>query len=248
MISGCLDAETVVFIKKDGSGTVTETVMFADEAVAWSCTNSPATLLAMQRRRCMVRAQSMGRNTRLEFFRELRSNGRVGFSAIYGFKDVRSLAIDPQPDAFLLGQIASQKPSSLRPVTFTLESDNLVVNFPKPVPDEPATPEPKPQPIPRNLIAEQRAAVRTMFAGFRVRLLVKVDGTIGRTTAAHIEPGNRDTLVLFDLEVAKLLANDKHLDQLLTAGRIDDIDTARKRLAGLPNVRIESTERVEVEF
>lgn len=251
LASGCLDAETVVFVRKDGSGTVTEKVMVANEVAAWSGSNSPAAMLAVQKGRCAARASAMGREAKLESFQEVREKGMTGYMAVYAFKDVRNLILDPQPDVSLLGHLAPKQAAKAKPVTFGFDrggTASLVVNFPKPRPDEASQPLVPPPPLPRNLAAEQRAVIRTMFADFRVRLNIKLQGTIAGTTATYVEPGVRDTVVLMDMNIGKLLKTDRYIDRLLTMGRIDDVDTARKRLATMPDIRLESSERIEIGF
>lgn len=251
LLAGCLDTSTVVYVKKDGSGTVTEKVMVTDELAAWTGTNQTGPTFACNRNRLKDKAAAMGRDVNLESVEELREKGMTGFRAVYAFRDVRNLAIDQQPDFAILGNLAPKQASRSRPVTFGFDetgSPTLVVNIPKPRAEDDVPLQASPPPIPRNLIAQQRAVIRTMFAKFRIRLLVKVQGTITGTHASHVEPGDRNTVVLLDLDVGKLVKDDLQLDKLMAMGRIDDIDTVRRRLVGMPGMKVENAERIGIEF
>ncbi|MEI6807792.1 MAG: hypothetical protein WCN95_03645 [bacterium] len=250
LLYGCLDANTVIHVNKDGSGTVTETIKVKESLMPWAGTNQVAFTLAGNKSRLANRALAMGRNVNLTSVQDLQEQGVIGYIAVYAFKDIRTLNIDLQPDATMLGQLAPGQTDKRRIVTFALNTDNssLVINIPRRGMNETSMSRPAFQPLPKNLVSEQRAVVRTMFEKFRIQLRVTVQGTIGRTNATSVEPGNRNTVVLLDLNIDKLLEDDRQLDKLLTMGQIDDIDTARIKLAGLPGIKIEPSDHVTIEF
>lgn len=239
----------VIYVKKDGSGTVTETIKIKESLVPWTSSNQTAFTVAGNKSMLAARALAMGRNVSLTSVEDLQDHGMIGFKAIYTFKDIRTLTIDLQPNTAVLGQLAPGQ-TDRQPVTFAMNNDgsSLTINIPKPEINETIKSQPTFQPVPKNLIPEQRAVVRTMFADFRIQLCVTVQGIIGRTNASSIEPGDKNTVVLLDLNIDKLLEDDRQLDKLLTMGKIDDIDTARIKLAGMPKIKIEPSDRVTIEL
>lgn len=250
LLCGCMDANTVVFVRKDGSGTVTETIMIRESLAPWTGTNQAAFTVAGNKARLADRASLMGQNVFLLSAEEVHVNGMIGLKAVYAFKDVRSLTVDMQPDVSLLGKLGPVQTDKRRPVTFGFgaKGDSLLINVPKTGVNEAVTSLPRPSNVPRNLAPEQRAVVRTMFAGFKIKLCIRIEGAIATTNASFIERGERNTVLLLDLDIEKLLEDDRIMDKLLAMGRIDDMDTARRKLAGLPDMRIEPADRIEIGF
>ena len=83
LLCGCFNASTSVTVKKDGSGTVTETVLITETVAAWTGTNSAEANLYSHKLRCRDRAINMGRGVTLGTVEEVRTNGMTGFKAVY---------------------------------------------------------------------------------------------------------------------------------------------------------------------
>ena len=251
LLCGCFNASTAVTVKKDGSGTVTETVLITETVAAWTGTNSAEANLYSHKLRCRDRAINMGRGVTLGTVEEVRTNGMTGFKAVYAFKDVRHLAVDQQPDLSILGNLVQGKTTGSLPVTFGLDmssSPTLVVNFPKPRTPANSLAQTLVPPMPKGIVADERAVIRTLFKNFRIQLSITAQGGVVSPKASHIASGGKDTAFLLDLDIAKTLEDDRQLDKLLALGQINDMDTARARLSGAAGIKIEPAERIEIVF
>jgi len=249
LLCGCLNSSTVILVRQDGSGTVTEKVLVTMLANGLAGINLQTTNAQPMKAICLNRALAMGRGVRLDSFKDISENEMTGYVASYVFDDVSNLIINQQPDLLLLGRLAPQQPARCEPLTFSFARSKpatLTINIPKPAarPKELAPPY---APMKR-LSQEEKAVVRKMFDKFRVTIRVQVEGSIQRTNASGYEPSDKSGLTLLDLNISKLISNDQQLEKLLAIGRIDNIDDARIKLADMSSLQIETVRRVEVEF
>jgi len=248
-VCGCLDATTVVFVKKDGSGTVTETILVREIVVASAGTNQHIPTLAEESATCRQRAETIGRGVVLQSIKQLRDKDAIGFEAVYAFDDVRELTLDQQPDLSLLGNLVSGRADGREPIRFEFAGGNtptLTVNIPKP--KAPAETGLEPVGVVKSVATEQKALVRKMFKDFRVKLLVTVDGKIGQTTASFFDQGTGNMVTIFSFDLEKLLGDDRLLEEALGKGRMDDINKARIKLDGVRGMKLEKAEQIEIKF
>ena len=94
------------------------------------------------------------------------------------------------------------------------------------------------------------AVLRKAFEHLRIVLQVEVDGEIARTTATFAmgPDDRRNTVTLLDIDAARLLSDDERLSKIFDMGRIDDVETATTKLAGMPGVIFESRDSVVIRF
>ena len=255
MVAGCMDSTTIVMVRKNGGGTVTETVLVNEIVAARVALDGAGANASNMVERCRARAGRMGRGVSLvrDSAKEMSRNGMVGHQAVYSFDDVRALRLDQHPDLSGLGRYAPQEQGKVHPITFDFEKSGqpaLSIMIPPPF-EKPQTAEVAGGRGVRSAVSiEQMAVIRKLFENFRVRILVKVDGEIVRTNAKFVEKekDTDNTVTLVDMDVSKLIENDSRMNKILAMGRIEDMDTARMKLRDLPGLRIETTGRVDVVF
>ena len=254
LAGGCLDARTVVLVRRDGSGTVTETVLL-DEVVAARVALEGAGISNLVEL-CTARAGTFGRGVRLNgsSVRELRQNGMVGYEAAYSFDNVRTLSVAQTPELSCLGRFAPRRTGEAQPVTFDFEGSGyptLTILVPQSPVQKAPEPDAGADRKPRSTVTrEEMAVLRKLLAHLRIVLQVKVDGEIARTTAAFAAgpEEERNTITLIDIDAARLLSDDDRLRKVVDIGRVEDVETARARLAGIAGVLSEPRDRVTVRF
>ena len=91
-----------------------------------------------------------------------------------------------------------------------------------------------------------------MFDGFRIRLIVKVDGDITKSNATFIEKDSKtnkkQAVTLIDLDVGKLLKDDAAFKKLAAMGQIDDMATAKEKMKNIPGLKFEPADKIDIEF
>lgn len=94
--------------------------------------------------------------------------------------------------------------------------------------------------------------MKMMFAGMRMRMLVKVMGDITDSNATYIQKGSksgkRNFVTLFDMKIGDLLSNPENFMKLEALGPESDLATAKEALKGIPGIKIETEQQVEITF
>jgi hypothetical protein len=264
LTSGCIDATTVVSVKKDGSGSVFDIVfigkglqqMFQQMSTAMGG-EAAASQLAnplIDIKKYKAQAATMGEGVRFISAKELKkTDGTTGIGAVYAFEDIRKLKISSDPD--IPGQTEGQASKKSNPITFDFVRDHgpkLIINLPQSNNgNKPKSSEMSPvatQEVP----SKQLAQIKQMFDGFRVRIMVKVDGEIARTNASYVQidtqSKKKQLVTLLDMNIGEIMKDEETFKKLAAMGEIQDMETAAEKLKGIPGLKIETAKQVEIEF
>jgi hypothetical protein len=83
----------------------------------------------------------------------------------------------------------------------------------------------------QELPSEQLAQMKQMFDGFRVRIMVKVDGEIARTNASYVEidtqSKKKQLVTLFDINIGEIMKDEETFKKLAAMGEIQDMEAER---------------------
>lgn len=264
LTSGCIDATTVVSVKKDGSGSVFDVVfvgkglqqMFQQMSTAMggeaAASQSANPLIDIKKYK--AQAATMGEGVRFISAKELKkTDGTTGVGVVYAFEDIRKLKISSDPD--IPGQTEGQASKKSNPITFDFARDHgpkLIINLPQSDNGNKPKSSEMPPVATQELPSEQLAQMKQMFDGFRVRIMVKVDGEIARTNASYVETDTqskkKQLVTLLDMNIGEIMKDEETFKKLAAMGEIQDMETAAEKLKGIPGLKIETTKRVEVEF
>ncbi|MBW1671789.1 MAG: hypothetical protein JRJ43_09025 [Deltaproteobacteria bacterium] len=264
LTSGCIDATTVVSVKKDGSGSVFDVVfigkglqqMFQQMSAAMggeaAASQSANSLIDIKKYK--AQAATMGEGVRFISAKELKkTDGTTGVGVVYAFEDIRKLKISSDPD--IPGQAEGQTSKKSNPITFDFAMDHgskLTINLPQSNNGK----KPKSSEMPpvdmQERPSEQLAQMKQMFDGFRVRIMVKVDGEIVRTNASYVQidtqSKKKQLVTLLDMNIGEIMKDEEVFKKLAAMGEIRDMETASEKLKGIPGLKIETARRVEIEF
>ena len=272
LLSGCVETSTVIEVKKDGSGYIGEEVymskafeqMIQQMAAAFGGEQAESPMSTIDEEKCRRKASKMGEGVKFMGAKIVKKNdGRSGRRTVYSFDDITKLKISPDPDtpSGVPGQGpqpgADNKPA---PVTFGFvkgSTPRLIINMPQvqetgesdqmEMPETSANPE---EMTPQQRV--QMEQMKKMMEGFHIRLTVKVDGEIVESNASHVEK-NRETgkdqiVTLFDMDIGKLVNDEKNLMKIAGMQGVKDFEKAAEQLKDIPGFKIETRERVEIEF
>jgi hypothetical protein len=285
ILSGCIDATTVVKVNKDGSGVIVEAVYFGKAfqmmqqmgaqmgaqmagqgaAPAAPAENKPfKPPLEIEKYKSKV--ATMGEGVTFVSAKEVtREDGSTGIQVVYKFADVSKIKIESEPeiDAKSGGEMPGAAPAApapkekKNPITFQMTkgaTPKLEIIMPKQEPVKAEAPASAPageaKPVPGQ-DAMQAAMMKQMFDGFRIRVAVAVDGKITKSNAAYQEKdseGNSHIVTLLDMNIGKLLGDEATAKKLAAMGEIQDMAEAKEKLKGIDGLKIETSEKVEIEF
>ena len=268
-VTGCIDTTTVISVRKDGSGTITE-VMYVDESVvsmfegmmgqmgdeaeaeqekAWE---------VLDVEKYKAKADKLGRGVKFVSAKEVtNAKGASGVEVVYSFDDIEKLNIQPEPEnpvgdemAGMMGAEPAEEEKN--PITFEFikgGTPKLIVNMPKEEEPEPVEEAPEEMPSPE-ASAQGMAMMQQFLSGFRMRVMISLlDGTIQKTNASFVErTGGKDTVTLFDVALGEIMSNEKYAKEWERMSRMKDMGAAMETMKNIPGLKIETAERVEISF
>lgn len=272
-LAGCIDESTVISVKKDGSGTVVSTLymtramqeMIKEMAAAMGekgkgKQKNPFIESAETYKK---KASEMGEGVTFVSSKEVRkADGTTGVQVTYAYKDINKLKVNSEPASPAAGLDDTKPPEGgpppkkESPVTFAFEkgaTPKLTVTMARKEKAAAEEAKPEEQPAPEEGSAEeQMAMIKHVFDGFRMQLVVAVDGEITRSNATFVEKdaksGKKQRVTLVEMDLGKLFKDEASFKKLTAMGEVEDIATAREKLKDIPGLKFEPEEKVEIEF
>lgn len=263
--TGCIDASTTVFVNKDGSGRVVETIYLTkqfeqmmQQMALHSGDQSAGGAIEINEAEAEKKASKMGKGVRLVSVKEIQNkDGSKGTLTTYEFDNIETLRISPDPN--IPGEErmkqtmpqAETKTKDSDPIVFTFNPGNkaeLAIKMPREKPSVPAEiPEPtqrQQQPGPQEM-----AMMKQMFAGFRVRMLVAINGNITDTNAAHVDKTSKPNhITLFDMNIGELLNDEQAFKKLSAIGKTQNIQEAMGKFQNIKGIKAEPSEKITITF
>ena len=252
---GCMDVTTDVYVRKDGSGTITETAylsqMLVDmtQQMAESLGQETDGIPLFDEQKLRAKAPIMGEGVTFVSVGELtHDDGRPGYRVVYSFDDVRRLRLQGDPEAPAgAGRPAPTPPTEKSPITFDFtpgDAPSLTIHMPPPEPMTDGSETgagagggmipgggPGQQPFDEEM-------ARRVFGDFRIRIGLRVEGEIQKTNASFVNE-KRDGITLMQMDIGELLEDPEQVERLQAVGQITDMETARRVLKGFKGIQIE---------
>jgi hypothetical protein len=236
LLSGCFQAEQVINVKPDGSGTVVMTIKMGKEALAQmkalggaDAQGDPLEQM-MKQEEAEEMAKKLGEGVKLDKVEPYKEGDFVGKRATFSFADINKVRADMNMGPGGGGDDAKD------PITFQMTKGNpatLVINCPMKKPEEkPDNPQED----------AQMAAAASMLKDMRMTIAVNIVGTLVSTDAENKE-GTRITLV--DLPVGEAL---KDLKRFKAIDRAANWEAAAKLMKEIPGAKVESKQKVNVQL
>lgn len=252
---GCLQLETTVRVKPDGSGTLESMVMLnpqfsqlMQQSIS-NHTDKPFNLLDEERLR--REAENMGPGVRFVSAERIISDNCVGYRAFYNFDNINTLTIDPNSDkSSFSGPNSEENPlKSKIKFSFTKGATSaLIIHSDKPHDKRQAQKKGKTiaakQKQKQEISEEQTEMMKNFFQGMRIALAVEIEGSVVATNATHLD-GSRITLV--DMDFDQLLNNPEQFQKLARTNP-KNMREMEHLMRGLPGVKFEPKEMVTVKF
>jgi hypothetical protein len=258
---GCFDSSILVKVKKDGSGTVEETVILSKaftELMASFGAGMGGEEQQEQQDQDLVdqdklraKAAAMGDGVELVSADPVVTERGSGFKAVYRFKDINQLKVNENPSDNVPGPPSGEEqapnPEELVQFRFTRGGTaTLEIIYPKDFNDEEvqageeemeAGPDPTADP-------EMMAMMKQLYADMRMKLVVEVDGTIVDTNATYRE-GSRVTLM--EVDFGKLMEEGDKFDELMQA-KPETVEEMKRALEGVESIKVETAQNIRIRF
>lgn len=243
LLSGCLEVDTKVLVKADGSGTLTERLELKGPMAVMIQKMGSKGSSVIDREQVEKRAQELGRGVKVSSVNPLAEGEGIGAVAVFTFEDVNQLQVNPNPTPSREGKPGPAIANSSTPISFSFVAGTPAVltvgfgamNKTKRAPDQESKAE---------VTVTPPAIIKQMFAGMRIAIAVGVTGRIIETNASYRE-GNDVTLMELDFDT--ILANPDGLKamQSQSDSAAQDIKATLKTI---PGVKIEPEAEVRIVF
>ena len=259
-IAGCIDVKTKIKVNKDGSGTIEETMLMSSEMVQMmkqfmagfgaDSTNTQEFNLYNEDE-LKSKASDYGEEVQFLSGKELKQDGREGYTAIYSFADLNKLRFDQNPDSKMPEGVeaAEQEPAQKEYITFKFDRNDgseITINMP------PASKESEKTDSTMDvgnvstdsLNNGDLSKLKALMKDFSISLVVETDGEIKETNASYVD---KSSVTLFDLNFNLLLNDPEKLKALkkINAGNIEELKDLLKNVKG---IKIETNNPVKIKF
>jgi len=250
-LSSCLQVESTISVKKDGSGTITEELVFGEQMVMMmqmgaaqggpGAAGKDPMAQMLDKTKAQERAKKMGEGVELVSVEKIDAKGKLGIKTIYKFSDINKLTYSGA-SAMDLGDMPGVKAEEAEDAgtSFKLADGTLTIIQKKPAMEKGEDKEGKPE-LPDDMDDQAMAMMQGMMKDMRMSMKIKIEPGIAKTNATYVD-GN--TVTLADIDFGKLVANPEKLKALQTG----DFDKAKDALKGIDGVKFEAQEKLEIKM
>lgn len=248
-LCSCFQMESTITVNKDGSGTITEEMVFGEQmqamikmAEAQGAGGQNPFDQMMDKAKAEARAKEMGEGVELVGVEKISKEGQaVGVRTTFKFADINKLKYSSSGAMDMGNMPGMEKKGDGDTPVFKLEGNKLTIAQQKPAKAEedgkPEVPE-----AAGDMAAQQMEMMKGMMKDMRITMRLKVAPGIAKTDASHVDG---DTITFADIQMGKLLENPEKFKALQ---KMDDPMKAGELLKGVEGVKVEPKEVVTVEM
>ncbi len=266
---GCLQSDTLIKVKSDGSGTIEETFMMKKEIVqmmqgmAGQMMGGGEAKPSKQPKaeggfdlfdeaKLKKEAADKGEGVTYISGQKFATDQFEGYKAIYAFADINKLQYNQNPSDNMPSKPGGDAKSADEKeyITFAFTKGKpatLVVRMPEKksdLKDASADKAPKaetPDSKESEMMMEQ---MKQMLGGMKIAMAIEVAGSVIKTNATH-QQGSRITLM--EMDFGKLLENSEKL-ALFNQLKPESLQDAKEIMKDLPGIKAELNKEVTIKF
>jgi hypothetical protein len=228
LLTGCINASTLIKVKPDGSGTLEQTVLMNAQAFrgmfsAMGADGKPAQMgpQAIDEAQLKASAAKLGEGVTYVSSTPMKNEaGFEGVKAVYAFTDISKLQVDQDPNLSGSTSGVQVQRKASKPVVFTMAkgpngTSILTANFTDMQEKAEAGAKaqaPAQAPMSPDMVNPQMMEMaKAMFAGFHVLIDVEVAGQLVKSSSDYVA-GN--TVTLLEMDLGELLKNEAKLKEI----------------------------------
>lgn len=254
LVTGCLQVETTLHVRKDGSGTISEQVMMSKvfvnmmEEFAQSFQDSASSeeFTLFKEDDIVSDAKSYGENVSYVSHELISNESWEGYKAVYSFTDVSKIMLRPDPDSKVdVGVDVDESQMEKDFFSFSFaggETAELIINRPEFEPDTGMTDEAEEIAEENNDQAGEQFL--KMMEGMSIKVAVEVEGAILNTNAGYVS-GSEITLLQMDFEE---MMKDKENFKEFSRKKPKSIEEMKEFVEKFPGMKLETGNPVTIKF
>ena len=238
LTTSCMQQETTLSLNKDGSGTITETIVLGAQMIAMMGAaggegGDPLDqMIAQAKAKSAEALAKMGEGVTLKEIKKLDKGGKKGLITVYEFKDINKLKY-----AFGGSMGDDEGGEDKEPLDISYKDGVLTINNKYEKPEGGDAQE--------EAIDEQGLMMaQQMMGDMRMTLNLEFPGGIAETNAEHVE-GNKVTMM--DIEFGKLIQQQDKFKAFMKA-QPETPAEAKELLKGVDGVKVETAEKLTIKL
>ena len=265
LLNGCMDVESLIKVKADGSGTIEQTVIMGSEFVDMmkgmgdamgddSDGSKTGGSPLIDKEKLAAAAKKMGEGVSFIGVVEHKTDTGEGYIATYAFTDINKIKLDQNPGSNApTGGEDDEKTEPLifvfkKGKTSTLTIKSYTGNEPKKGKKSAteSTDDAAAEDSAEDEAAEEMAMVmmKQMFNDMRVAMVVEIEGDIVETNATY-RKDNRITIM--DMDFGELLADEEAFKKF-TKSKDQSIENAKKYMKDIPGIKMDMNDELVIKF
>ena len=259
LLAGCLQVDTTINLKKDGSGTINEKVlmsktfvnMMKEFAMAFqdSATSEEEEFSLFKDEDIISDATEYGDDVKYLSHSFISNDEWEGYEAIYSFDDISKIRIQPDPDskvAMSEDETGSEDEGEYYFFKFMkgdvseLIIDRPEIEFNKDSQEEESSSEE----VTEQNEDELGEEALKMMDGMKINIAVKIDGEISSSNATYVDGS---TITLFQMSLGEMM-KDKEAFKEFQNKEPKNIEEMKQFIEKFPGMKIEIQKPVSVKF
>ncbi len=268
LFSGCIQDNTVINIKPDGSGTIEETVLIGNAFIDMmqgltGGASGPGTQDQAEQKPKPVRDESIitemidkakadakefGEGVKFMSAKPVKTQTASGYTATYSFDDISKITLNQNPGKKTPGESKKDPAASKNDtIKFAFKKgpvSRLSIAMPPPrTGDKEHSKEETPR---KDQVDDPNAVemLKSMFKDMKVSIVLNVVGDIIGTNATY---RNDKKITLIDMDFGKLI-NDLELLKKINQAQPQSVEEVKAMVKGIEGLKLEFTNPVTVDF
>ena len=255
-LAGCLEISTIVSVKPDGTGTISEQMLMSNSSFSeMALTDGDKKGQSGQlpgKESFDKKSLGMGDGVHFVSVRPIVTKTQSGYEALYSFRNINLLQVNSSPDNGVSADSTSGEQSPTKQkhyVRFFMKEGSpsrlvIVMDQEKDAPLSGSSATVKPKQNPEQL-KMATTIMKQFLKGMRVFMAVDVNGSILSTNATYRK---EKRVTLMDVDFDKLLANQKQFASFAALGSYPSSQEMRKIMKKIPGIKLETQKEVEISF
>jgi hypothetical protein len=254
LLAGCLQVETNVVVKKDGSGTITEKVlmsktfvsMMREFAQSFQDSTSTEEFNLFSEDEIKGNAKSYGENIKYVSHKFINDENWEGYNAVFSFDDVAKIKLSPDPDNKVEIGMAEESPEEEDYYFFSFvkgDTPELIIDRPEIELNPESENEIETGEEDQN-VEDGGDEYLQLMEGMKINISVEVEGKIVNTNASYVEDSK---ITLMHMDLGEMMKNKDEFKKFKNK-EPKNIDEMKEFLEKFPGMKLEIQKPVTIKF
>lgn len=272
LFSGCIQDNTVINVKSDGSGTIEETVLMGNAFIEMmqgltkgmgeegaqdadksqkQKPKSEESMINEMMEKAKTNAKEFGEGVKFVSAKPAKTQTASGYTAIYSFSDISKVTLNQNPGKKTPGESKKEEADAEAAKNDTIRFafkkgpvSRLSVTMPPPKTD--SKKDKKDEAAKKDEADDPQSVemLKSMFKDMKVSIVLNMVGDVVNTNATY-RTGNKITLI--DMDFGKLI-NDIALLKKINKAQPQSVEEVKTMVKGMEGLKLEFTNPVTVDF